>query len=108
MPMGVVLRKTYLRGERIDGEPWLVAFSDFHSVDTSTTPDFKLLLLLSHFSCARLCATPETAAHQAPPSLGLITSLKNLQNVTIGSHDPEGATAFESSRQTQYVKQETV
>ena len=30
-----------------------------------------LLLLLSHFSCIRLCATPETAAHQAPPSLGL-------------------------------------
>ena len=27
------------------------------------------LLLLSHFSCVRLCATPETAAHQAPPSL---------------------------------------
>ena len=24
------------------------------------------LLLLSHFSCVRLCATPETAAHQAP------------------------------------------
>ena len=30
----------------------------------------KLLLLLSHFSRVRLCATPETAAHQAPPSLG--------------------------------------
>ena len=29
-----------------------------------------LLLLLSHFSCVRLCVTPETAAHQAPPSLG--------------------------------------
>ena len=27
--------------------------------------------LLSHFSRVRLCATPETAAHQAPPSLGL-------------------------------------
>ena len=26
--------------------------------------------LLSRFSCVRLCATPETAAHQAPPSLG--------------------------------------
>ena len=25
-----------------------------------------LLLLLSCFSCVRLCATPETAAHQAP------------------------------------------
>ena len=28
------------------------------------------VLLLSHFSCVRLCATSETAAHQAPPSLG--------------------------------------
>ena len=28
-----------------------------------------LLLLLSRFSRVRLCATPETAAHQAPPSL---------------------------------------
>ena len=29
-----------------------------------------LLLLLSRFSCVRLCVTPWTAAHQAPPSLG--------------------------------------
>ena len=29
-----------------------------------------LLLLLSRISRVRLCATPETAAHQAPPSLG--------------------------------------
>ena len=29
-----------------------------------------LLLLLSHFSRVRLCATPETAAQQAAPSLG--------------------------------------
>jgi len=31
---------------------------------------FYTLLLLSRFSCVRLCATLETAAHQAPPSLG--------------------------------------
>ena len=31
---------------------------------------FKLLLLLSHFSRVRLFATPWTAAHQAPPSVG--------------------------------------
>ena len=31
---------------------------------------YMLLLLLSHFSRVRLCATPEMAAHQAPPSLG--------------------------------------
>ena len=28
-----------------------------------------LLLLLSCFSCVRLCATPEMAAHQVPPPL---------------------------------------
>ena len=28
------------------------------------------LLLLSHFSCVQLCGTPQTAAHQAPLSLG--------------------------------------
>ena len=26
--------------------------------------------MLSRFSCVRLCATPKTVAHQAPPSLG--------------------------------------
>ena len=30
----------------------------------------KDVLLLSHVSRVRLCATPEIAAHQAPPSLG--------------------------------------
>ena len=30
----------------------------------------SLLLLLSLFSCVRLCATPWTAAHQAPPYMG--------------------------------------
>ena len=29
-----------------------------------------MLLLLGHFSRVRLCATPEMAAHPAPPSLG--------------------------------------
>ena len=29
-----------------------------------------LLLLLSHFSCVQLCVIPQTASHQAPPSLG--------------------------------------
>ena len=29
------------------------------------------MLLLSHFSHVRLCATPDMAAHQAPPSMGL-------------------------------------
>ena len=30
----------------------------------------ELLLLLSHFSRVWLCVTPQTATHQAPPSLG--------------------------------------
>ena len=34
------------------------------------TEYFLLLLLLSRFSRVRLCATPQTVAHQAPPSLG--------------------------------------
>ena len=29
-----------------------------------------MLLLLSHFGCVWLCATPQTAAHQAPSCLG--------------------------------------
>ena len=33
-------------------------------------PSILLLLLLSCFSCVRLCATPQTAAHLALPSLG--------------------------------------
>ena len=32
--------------------------------------DYMMLLLLSHFSRVWLCVTPETAAHQAPRSLG--------------------------------------
>ena len=36
----------------------------------SPFPIILLLLLLSRFSRVRLCATPQTAAHQAPPSLG--------------------------------------
>ena len=35
-----------------------------------TAGEGLLLLLLSHFSRVRLSATPWTAAHQAPPSMG--------------------------------------
>ena len=35
-----------------------------------TNCSYILLLLLSHFSRVRLCATPWTAAFQAPPSMG--------------------------------------
>ena len=40
-----------------------------NSIDIYTL--LLLLLLLSRFSCVRLCVTPWTAAHQAPLSLGL-------------------------------------
>ena len=41
-----------------------------------------LLLLLSCFSRVRLCATPKTAAHEAPLSLGF--SRQELEWVTSG------------------------
>ena len=43
---------------------------DHVSISQVTCLLLLLLLLLSHFSRVRLCATPEMAAHQAPPSLG--------------------------------------
>ena len=38
--------------------------------DSVTEQQQYNILLLSRFSRVRLCATPQTAAHQAPPSLG--------------------------------------
>ena len=46
---------------------------DLHDPDNHNsviTHLLLLLLLLSRFSCVRLCVTPWMAAHQAPPSLG--------------------------------------
>ena len=40
------------------------------ATNTLFPPYILLLLLLSHFSRVRLCATPQTAAQQAPLSLG--------------------------------------
>ena len=42
-----------------------------------------LLLLLSRFSRVRLCATPQMAAHQTPPSLGFTG-----KNTGVGYHFP--------------------
>ena len=39
-------------------------------VQNNNVPKMLLLLLLSCVSCVRRCATSETAAHQASPSLG--------------------------------------
>ena len=44
--------------------------TDLHLQLSPLHPLLLLLLLLSRFSRVRLCATPQTAAHQAPPSLG--------------------------------------
>ena len=40
------------------------------SKSTFPRKHLQFLLLLSHFSRVRLCVTPQTAAHQAPPPLG--------------------------------------
>ena len=40
------------------------------NVNYITFSSSLLLLLLSHFSRVQLCATPQTASHQASPSLG--------------------------------------
>ena len=45
-------------------------FPSSGSLVASCCPIHLLLLLLSHFSRVRLCATPERAAHQVPLSLG--------------------------------------
>ena len=42
---------------------------DFYGTLGVACADFDMLTDM-YFSCVRLCATPETAAHQAPPSLG--------------------------------------
>ena len=42
---------------------------DLQQTLSSFTCSMRLLLLLSRFSRVQLCATPKTAAHQAPPSL---------------------------------------
>ena len=46
----------------------LVSLTDFTIQPAEFTS--LLLLLLSRFSRVQLCATPQTAARQAPPSLG--------------------------------------
>ena len=51
------------------------------STELYTVDKYLLLLLLSRFSCVRLCETPEMAAHQAPPSLGF-----SGKNTGVGCH----------------------
>ena len=52
--------------------PWGQKESDTTEwLNNSNTVLNSVLLLLSRFSRVRLCATPQTAVHQAPPSLGV-------------------------------------
>ena len=51
------------------GSPYSTDFHLIHIFKIIPNPSLLLsllLLLLSHFSCVRLCVTPETTAHQAP------------------------------------------
>ena len=63
--------------ENPHGQKSLVGYSPWesqrvgHDLATKNSMLLLLLLLLSHFSSVWLCATPQTAAHQAPPSLRL-------------------------------------
>ena len=51
--------------------PWGCKESDMtEGISLSLYQKLLLLLLLSRFSRVQLCVTTETAAHQAPPSLG--------------------------------------
>ena len=57
-------------------ERWLYVYQKLSGAEFNPTLQqcelllLLLLLLLSHFSRVRLCVTPQTEAHQAPPSLG--------------------------------------
>ena len=57
----------------MDGSWWGV-LTKHGPLETGVANHFSilalLLLLLSHFSRVRLCVSPQTAVHQAPPSLG--------------------------------------
>ena len=63
MALGVSLRR---------GELWefLSGQGESEAKNIDSLYQLLLLLLLSRFSRVWLCATPETVAHEAPPSLG--------------------------------------
>ena len=61
--------------------PHPICFEENPSYYGISTINVQVLLLLSCFSRVRLCVTPETAAHQAPPSLGF-----SRQETGVGCH----------------------
>ena len=68
----VTLQQTFLPVVNVlkSARPWSLSTQRIHKLPNSTCAYTRLLLLLSHFSRVRLRATPQTAAHQAPPSPG--------------------------------------
>ena len=60
-----LLGKSHARRSLAGYSPW-----DPKELDTTEQLDFHCCCCCFHFSPVRLCATPQTAAHQAPPSLG--------------------------------------
>ena len=64
-----IMASSPIISKQIEGEK-LEAVTDFIFLGSKITVGRLLLLLLSRFSRVQLCATPQTAAHQVPPSLG--------------------------------------
>ena len=64
---------------------FIIVEETYKSSDSNGTNYAAVLLLLSHFSRVRLCATPQTEAHQAPPSPGfqLQRRIKNKHTTKI-------------------------
>ena len=67
---------TFIRISQEAGKVHLISLKGLKECHTIITS-----LLLSHFSRVRLCATPQTAAHQAPLSLGF-----SRQEPGVGCH----------------------
>ena len=67
--MNILVTKTQVKKQNV-ASLLQVLSKCTNSIKSSAFLTFMLLLLLSRCSCVRLCATPQTAAHQAPPSLG--------------------------------------
>ena len=63
-----IMASSPIISKQIEGEK-LEAVTDFIFLGSKITVGRLLLLLLSRFSRVQLCATPQTAAHQVPPSL---------------------------------------
>ena len=65
----VICDLSILLGSELQRYMFKISYSPWYSMCIICTVHM-LLLLLSRFSRVRLCATPQTAARQAPPSLG--------------------------------------